>query len=108
MPNSNLTHVIGDDTVQAWMSNLNGLETTLKEVIEIRRMGQTTPASASPTHDQNVNSRYGQLKQVIERYNISRSTFVRLRDTDPDFPTWFKRGKLCVYDFTKLDNYFSA
>jgi len=51
---------------------------------------------------------YGKIKAVLTRYDISRSAFNRLRDDDPEFPTWFKRGKLCIYDFAKLDKYFSA
>ncbi len=53
-------------------------------------------------------NKYGQMKHACERYRISRSTFTRLRDNDPDFPSWFKRGSLGIYDFSKLDNYFSA
>jgi len=61
--------------------------------------------SNAPTQKQQG---YGQLNQVIKRYAISRSAFVRLRDTDDSFPSWFKRGKLCIYDLSKLDKYFSA
>lgn len=53
-------------------------------------------------------NKYGQMNDAIKRYRISRSTFTRLRDNDPEFPTWFKRGSLGVYDFSKLDKYFSA
>ena len=53
-------------------------------------------------------NKYGQMKHALARYSISRSTFTRLRDNDPEFPTWFKRGRLGLYDFAKLDNYFSA
>lgn len=52
--------------------------------------------------------KYGQMNDAVKRYRISRSTFTRLRDNDPEFPTWFKRGSLGIYDFSKLDKYFSA
>jgi hypothetical protein len=52
--------------------------------------------------------KYGQLSDVIQRYRISRSSILKLRDTDPKFPKYFKRGQLYIYDITKLDTYFSA
>ena len=51
---------------------------------------------------------FGQGEQAWTRYGISRSAFLKLRDNDPEFPTYFKRGRICVYNFNKLDRYFSA
>ena len=74
--------------------------------------GKSTRLPYQKTHSTDSYSlesnKYGQMKHACERYRISRSTFTRLRDNDPDFPSWFKRGSLGIYDFAKLDNYFSA
>ena len=63
---------------------------------EITETTATTPLS------------FGQGEQAWTRYGISRSAFLKLRETDPKFPAYFKRGRLCVYNFDKLDGYFSA
>ena len=83
------------------------METMTAELQVLSKAQSFTTPDLYP-HESTITPRYGQQSQAIKRYSISRSTFIRLRDTDPDFPSWFKRGRLGLYDFAKLDNYFSA
>jgi len=65
-------------------------------------------ANAQEITETTTHLSFGQGEQAWKRYAISRSAFLKLRDNDPEFPTFFKRGRICVYSFNKLDRYFSA
>jgi hypothetical protein len=56
----------------------------------------------------NFAKRFGKEADIVKQLPISRSTFLQLRDNDPDFPAFFRRGRVCIYDLDKLIKYFSA
>jgi predicted DNA-binding transcriptional regulator AlpA len=45
-------------------------------------------------------------KELLNRYNLSRSTLYRLRASDYNFPHPKKLGSCTFYDVKKLDKYF--
>ncbi len=61
-----------------------------------------------PSHETTFATRLGKEADIVKQLPISRSTFLRLRDNDPDFPAFFRRGRVCIYDLDKLIKYFSA
>jgi len=61
-----------------------------------------------PYQEPTFATRLGKEADIVKQLPISRSTFLRLRDNDPDFPTFFRRGRVYIYDLDKLIKYFSA
>jgi len=61
-----------------------------------------------PYQETTFATRLGKEADIVKQLPISRSTFLQLRDNDPDFPAFFRRGRVCIYDLDKLIKYFSA